>query len=213
MKKFILQLFLLSCFTIVIQGQNKTGTFGLQIETGYAFKLSDSYPDFAYQAFNIAASPGYHISENLFAGIGGALYDYRYSEVKNFYGSDNGTIDITSSFVSVPVYAHGLWKFRTGTKPSWFVSLKAGYGIVLKSKYEYIHSLAPEVEKSEDYSGGLFASPSVGYMYPINSKNAISLSVSYDIQKYTVNTKTDVRDTKKDKTNSTIAVKIGWTFR
>ena len=212
MKKFFLYLVLLSCFSIAMQAQSKMGTYGLQVEAGYAFKLSDPYPDYAYQAFNIAASPGYHISENLFAGIGVALYDYRFNEVSSFYGNPGGTIDITSSFVSVPVYAHGLWKFRTGAKPSWFVSLKAGYGIVMNIKYNYLDSLDPDIKISEDYSGGLFASPSVGYMYPINSKNAVSLSFSYDLQKYTVNNKTDVRDSKKEKTNSTIAVKVGWPF-
>ncbi len=202
---------ILCCFSIASQAQSKTGTYGLQVEAGYAFNLSDSYSDYAYQAFNIAASPGYHITENLFAGIGVALYDYRYSElITNVYGSDSGPIDIKSSFVSAPVYAHGMWKFRSGAKPSWFVSLKAGYGVILKSKYSISQSSNGII--SEDYSGGLFASPSVGYMYPINRKNAISLSVSYDLQKYTATTKTDIREFKKDKTNSTIAVKVGWAF-
>ncbi len=212
MKKFFVHLVLLCCFSIASQAQIKTGTYGLQVEAGYAFKLSDSYPDFAYQAFNIAASPGYYISENLFAGVGVALYDYRFNGLINIPGEGYNQMEFKSSFVSAPIYAHGLWKFRTDAKPSWFVSLKAGYGIVMKSKYNYIDGLAPELEMSEDYSGGLFASPSVGYMYPINSKNAISLSVSYDVQKYTATTKTEIRESKKDKTNSTVGVKVGWVF-
>jgi len=216
MKKLFTILTLFCCFSIATQAQSKAGTFGLQVETGYAFNIAeDNYPDMNYHAWNIAVSPGYYVTDKLFVGAGIALYDYRSNEVtSSVHGSQSGMIKVNSSFVSIPVYAHGLWKFRAGAKPSWFVSLKAGYGIISKSMYP-IKGIA-DLEKIEShYSGGLYLSPSIGYMYPINSKNAISLSVSYDLQKYTEERdyKTETkRVDKTDNNNSTIAVKIGWAF-
>ena len=42
MKKFFVHLGLLCCFSIAMQAQCKTGTFGLQEQTGYAFNLIDT---------------------------------------------------------------------------------------------------------------------------------------------------------------------------
>ena len=52
-------------------------------------------------------------------------------------------------------------------------------------------------------------------MYPINNINSLSLSVSYDVQQYKEEREdnaTSVMMGEKDKTNSTIAVKLGWAF-
>ena len=217
MKKFYVQLVLLCCFSIAMQAQSKTGTFGLQVEAGYNFELSESYSfnlsgnshaDFNHQAWNIAVSPGYHVTDKLFAGVGVAFYDYDYSRVmNNIYGGDESKqIEVNSNFMSAPIYAHGTWKFRAGNRPSMFVSLKAGYGIILKNDYSKKGVI------SADYSGGLYVSPSVGYMYPINDKHAISLSVSYDVQKYTAAVKADDGNFDHDRTNSTFGVKVGWAF-
>ncbi len=216
MKKIFVQLVLLCCFSIAVQAQSKSGTYGLQVEAGYASNIpagygfdiiGNSYADFNHLAWNIALSPGYHVTDKLFAGVGVALYDYNYSEIiKMPPGDVSVPIKIKSSFVSVPVYAHGLWKFRVGAKPSWFVSLKAGYGIILKNDYSKKGII------STDYSGGLFASPSLGYMYPINNKHSISLSVSYDMQKYTATVIADDGEYINKRTNSTIGLNVGWAF-
>lgn len=212
MKKLFTLLTLLCCFSIATQAQSKSGSFGLQAETGYAFTLSDGYPEYNHEAFNIALSPGYHVTNKLFAGVGVALYDYRYSKlITNVYGSNDGPIEINSNFISVPVYAHGMWKFGRVGYPGLFVSLKAGYSIISKSMNPITGQGATD-DVMYDYSGGLYLSPSLGYMYPINDKHAISLSVSYDQQDYSTTVKTNERDYKSDKTNSTIAVKVGWAF-
>ena len=215
MKKLLTLLTLFCCFSIAMQAQSKSGTYGLQVEAGYAFNITENnnYSRNDHQAWNIAVSPGYHITDKLFAGIGVALYDYHYNRlISNVYGNNNELIEINTSFISVPIFAHGLWKFRIDNKPSWFVSLKVGYGIISKSTYPKEGQASSGIIR-DDYSGGLFASPSVGYMYPINNKHAISLSVSYDLQKNTItNITDDDRPFKSDKTNSTIAVKVGWTF-
>lgn len=211
MKKFYVQLILLCCFSIATQAQSKIGTFGLQIETGYAFTLSDGYPEYDHQAFNIAVSPGYHVTDKLFAGVGVALYNYSYSKSNiGGYGAEV-PIEVNSKFISVPVYAHGMWNFGRAGYPGLFVSLKAGYGIISKTMNPISGQGATD-KLMYDYSGGLYLSPSIGYMYPINDKHAISLSVSYDHQDYTTTFKADERDYKNKETNSTIGVKVGWAF-
>ena len=218
MKKFYVQLILLFSFTTAMHAQSKAGTYGLQVEAGYAFNLLDTYEfdivgnstaDFNHQGWNIAVSPGYHVSDNLFAGVGVALYDFSYYQLiksPNVADGFRSQVEITSSFMSVPLYAHALWKFRAEHKPSLFVSLKAGYGIILKNDYSKKGII------STKYSSGLFASPSIGYMYPINDIHALSLSVSYDMQKYTATIIADDGDYKNNRTNSNVAVKVGWAF-
>ena len=212
MKKLFTILTLICCFTIATQAQSKSGTFGLQVETGYTFELKFNDNRKAnHEGWNIAVSPGYHVTDKLFIGAGVALYDYRYSEKGvPMYGSDK-PIDIKNRFLSVPIYAHGLWKFGDGGKPGLFISLKAGYGIISKS-VDQIEGQAEVGILGQDYSGGLYVSPSVGYMYPLNKKHALSLSVSYDHQDYSVTTKTKERNYKSSEPNKTIGVKVGWFF-
>ena len=211
MKKFYVQLILLCCFSIATQAQSKIGTFGLQVETGYAFTLSDGYPEYDHQAFNIAVSPGYHVTEKLFAGVGVALYNYSYSKSNiGGYGAEV-PIEVNSKFIAVPVCARGMWKCGRAGNPGLFVSLKAGYGIISKTMNPITGQGATD-KLMYDYSGGLYLSPSIGYMYPINDKHAISLAVSYDHQDYTTTFKADERDYKNKETNSTIGVKVGWAF-
>ena len=81
MKKLFTILTLICCFTIATQAQSKSGTFGLQVETGYTFELKFNDNRKAnHEGWNIALSPGYHVTDKLFVGAGVALYDYRYSE-------------------------------------------------------------------------------------------------------------------------------------
>ena len=226
MKKFYVQLVLLCVFSIASQAQNKTGTFGLQVETGYGFNFGGysfgyspdgsgyggsggqiAHWDVSHEGWNIAVSPGYHVTDKLFAGAGVGLYNYSGSITTDL-------IDLKSSFLSIPIYAHGMWKFRGSQKPSLFVSLKAGYGIISKNMYP-IKGIA-DLEKIESrYTGGLYVSPSIGFMYPINNKNSLSVSVTYDVQKYKEereNKATSIMMGKEDKSNYTIGVKIGWAF-
>ena len=104
-----------------------------------------------------------------------------------------------------------MWKFGRAGNPGLFVSLKAGYGIISKTMNP-ITGQGVTDKLMYDYSGGLYLSPSICYIYPINDKHAISLSVSYDHQDYTTTFKADERDYKNKETNSTIGVKVGWAF-
>ena len=210
MKKHYVLLTLLCCFSIAVQAQSKSGKLGVHVEAGYAFDLFiNSYPDYHHHAFNIAVSPGYHVTEKLFLGAGVALYDYRYTKKQTT--KYNPDLKISSSFIAVPVYAHGMWKFGTDAKPGLFLSLKAGYGIISKTTDPVEGNDTPH-RPIRDYSGGLYLSPSIGFMYPMNNKHALTVSVSYDHQSYTNTIKGNEKGINDNKTNSTIAVKAGWAF-
>ncbi len=227
MKKLVTILTLFCCFSIIMHAQRKTGTYGLQVETGYGFKFGGesfgyspsgseygeggygggSYWDLSHEGWNIAVSPGYHVTDKLFAGAGVGLYNYSGSITSEL-------MDLKSSFLSIPIYAHGMWKFKGSQEPSFFVSLKAGYGIISKSMYP-VKGVA-ELESIEStFSGGLYASPSIGFMYPINNIHSISLLVSYDIQQYKEEREdkaTNIMIGKNDDSIYTLGVKIGWAF-
>lgn len=226
MKKLFTILTLFCCISIATEAQSKAGTYGLQVETGYGFKFGgesfgfspsgsayggsgagSSHWDLSHEGWNIAVSPGYHVTDKLFAGVGVGLYNYSASITSE-------VMDLESSFLSIPIYAHGVWNFNGNQKPSFFVSLKAGYGIISKKLYP-VKGIAGLEKIESRFSGGLYVSPSIGYMYPINNKNSLSLSVSYDVQQYKEDREDkaiNVMMEEKDKTNSTIAVKIGWAF-
>ena len=202
-----------------ITAQSKTDAFGLQVEAGYAFIFSEATRPRAIdgeldKTWSITLSPGYHVTDKLFAGVGVGLYEYgyNYNEVSEKYG--DGSLNLKSSFLAIPIYAHGMWKFRGSDNPSFFVSLKAGYGIISKSMYP-MKGISVLQDYKSNYSGGLFVSPSIGFMYPINNKNSLSLSVSYELQQNkeeSVDTRIDASYGKEDRDNYTLAVKVGWGF-
>lgn len=219
MNKLFILLIILCCFSIATEAQSKKETFGLQAEAGYALVFSGATRPRAIdgeldKAWSIAVSPGYHVTDKLFVGVGVGLYEYgyNYNEASEKYA--DGTLDLESSFLAIPIYAHGMWKFRGNDKPSFFVSLRTGYGIISKSMYP-MKGISELEDYENHYSGGLFVSPSIGFMYPLNNKNSLSLSVSYELQQ----NKEELVDTrigrpmgKEDRDNYTLAVKIGWHF-
>lgn len=219
MKKLFTLLILFCCFSIATQAQSKAGTFGLQAEAGYAFVFSGATRTRAIdgeldKTWSIAVSPGYNVTDKLFTGVGIGLYEYgyNYNEVSEKYG--DGILDLKSSFLAIPIYAHGMWKFRSNEKSSFFVSLKAGYGIISKSMYP-MKGISGLEDYESHYSGGLYVSPSIGFICPVNNKNSLSISISYELQQ----NKEEIVDTrigrpmaKEDRDNYTLAVKVGWAF-
>ena len=179
MKTFYLSLlFLCISLTTFTQSAN---SIAIHVEGGvkYNFKYNDYSVDhndydtnrgFSGAQFFISAL--YPINKNLFAGLGAGVNIYtRY--VAYFDG-----------ITSVPVYANVLYKLPSSGDFIPFVDLKLGYGIVSRN---YVTSppggIAPY--QDEDFnvknSGGIYASPSVGMMFPLNN-TAISLSLTYDMQ-------------------------------
>ncbi|MDD2245177.1 MAG: hypothetical protein PHR13_11300 [Dysgonamonadaceae bacterium] len=110
MKKLLTLLIVISCTTTVIYAQRTQGKYAFHIEGGYAFSVTkNDYPNFNYQGLNISISHGSYRTENLFAGIGVAFYNYRYSQQKGIiaYGSEQ-SMDVDSKFIAIPLFAHGL---------------------------------------------------------------------------------------------------------
>lgn len=202
MKKVGLTLVVLAA-TMNIFSQEENN-FGIHVEAGYAFSLPKEGADnFNYHGLNILAMPGYHVSDNLFMGVGIGLYDYRYNPTVV-----GGTMDV--DFISAPVFGHGLYSFPIYPKISAFLSLKIGYGIV-SSKLNYTMEI-PKAEWQMKASGGLYLSPSIGIFYSLNKRHKLSLGLSYDMQQYRLKKTVEAYGTDSNETNSAVAVKIGWFF-
>ena len=106
MKRLYTLLALFCCFSIAVQAQSKSGTFGLHVEAGYAFIFSEATRPKAIdgqldKAWSIAVSPGYHVTDKLFAGVGVGLYNYGF----NYNELSEGMLDLQSNFLSIPIYA------------------------------------------------------------------------------------------------------------
>ena len=179
MKKFYLALlFLCIGFTLFAQSAKP---IAIHVEGGvkYNVKYNDysvSHNDYdknsGFSGVQFFVSALYPLHKNLSAGVGAGVNIYtRY--VTYFDG-----------ITSVPIYANVLYKLPSSGDFIPFIDLKLGYGIVSRS---YVTSppggIAPFQE--EDFnvknSGGIYASPSVGLLFPLNN-TAISLSLTYDLQ-------------------------------
>ena len=179
MKKLYLSLLFL-CIEITLFAQS-ANPIAIHVEGGvkYDFKYNDysvSHNDYdkneGFSGAQFFISGLYSLNNNLSAGVGAGVNIYtRY--VTYFDG-----------ITSVPVYANVLYKLPSSGDFIPFIDLKLGYGIVSRN---YVTSppggVAPFQE--EDFnvrnSGGLYASPSVGILFPLNN-TAISLSLTYDLQ-------------------------------
>lgn len=201
MKK-IISIIILSAVTLSIYSQGIG--FGLHTEAGYAFNLPrNNNTSFNYHGLNIAVTPGYHMTQNIFVGAGIGFYDYKHK-----LSILAGTADV--NLKSIPVYAYGLYSFpiNAGVKP--FVSLKAGYGFI-SEKLDYTMT-NPSAEWQMKASGGLYLSPALGVLYPINAKHSITLGISYDLQQYQLKKIVEEYGEDSKETNSAISLKLGWFF-
>lgn len=203
MKKLALILVILSALSMNIFSQEENN-FGIHVEVGYAFSLPKGGNDnFNYHGLNILGMPGFHISDNLFTGVGIGLYDYRYNPT-----IVGGTMDV--DFISAPIFLHGLYSFFVDPKINPFVGFKIGYGIV-SDKLNYTID-NPEAEWQMKVSGGFYLSPSIGILYSLNKRHKLSLGLSYDMQQYRLKKTVEAYGTDSDETNSALAVKVGWLF-
>lgn len=206
MKK--ITLFVLICFGMLLprvsQAQKK-GDFGMHTELGYAFGLSktgENNISYNYHGYNLMVSPGFYITDNLFAGIGAGVYNYSYT--RDIYKEKS------VNFLAFPVYIHGLYTINTNSVVTPFLNIKAGYGFI--SKDMNLTMLDNSQQWTEEYSGGLYLSPSIGVFYPLNTRHALSLSVSYDMQKYKRTFPGNATTNPSNETNSAISLKVGWFF-
>lgn len=179
MKTFCLSLlFMFLSLTAFAQSANR---IAIHVEGGvkcnvkyndYSGSHSDYDKDRGFSGAQFFVSGLYSLNNNLSAGVGVGVNIYtRY-------------ITYFDGITSVPIYANVLYKLPTSKDFIPFVDLKLGYGIVSRS---YVTSppggIAPfqEDDFNVKNSGGIYASPSVGLLFPLNN-TAISLSLTYDLQ-------------------------------
>lgn len=201
---YLLLLFVSIGLTLFAQSANR---IAIHVEGGlkYNVKSHDYAEDDGFSGVQFFASALYPLSKNLSVGLGAGVNIYtRY--VTYFDG-----------ITSVPVYANVFYKLPSSGDFIPFVDLKLGYGIVSRS---YVTSppggVAPYQE--EDFnvknSGGIYASPSVGVLFPLNN-TAISLSLTYDLQVMKAKLSQLSGEKISDQTmthSNTIGLRVGYIF-
>lgn len=175
---------------------------GFQVETGYGIKLSNE----DYNTAQFYIEPLYKLNDNLFLGAGtGLIYNHRNNAVKE-----------TDTNFSIPVYGSIEYIFSNNGNIKPFINTKMGYGFMSK-KYqaEDISQIFTDNNNrvNVEYSGGFFISPAVGLLYPINSGHSLKVSLSYDLQRLKmVLSGSGSNQLKSFHANSTLSLKLGWSF-
>ena len=172
MKTLYLSLLLL-CFGFTLSAQPaKKIAFHAEGGVKYNVKSHKYAEDDGFSGAQFFLSGLYQFNENFSAGVGAGVNIYtRY--VAYFDG-----------ITSVPVYANVLCKLPSSGDFIPFIDMKLGYGIVSRN---YVASpeggIAPfqEDDFNVKNSGGIYASPSVGLLFPLNN-TSISVSLTYDLQ-------------------------------
>ncbi|MDD2477174.1 MAG: hypothetical protein PHI32_14855 [Dysgonamonadaceae bacterium] len=168
---FIFFLLLLFLSTGMTHAQSKTTGFLIDLSVG-GIKLNSS----AYNIGLLTITPYYKPTDNLSIGVGTGLL---------MLGNSN--IEIAS----MPIFAYGRWDFLTGKRITPFISGRAGYGIITeKDKYTYLifdenmeMNGVNQVDRS--YTGGLFSSFTVGFLYHLRRNKALSFAIGPKFQKMT----------------------------
>lgn len=184
----------------------KSNRIIVHVEGGAKFDVrSNDYADErGFSGYQFFVSGLYPISENFAAGVGAGVNVYtRYDE-------------IFDKITSVPVYANAVYKIPTSKDFVSYVDLKLGYGIVSR---DYIVTRILEIfpeqrqELNVKNSGGLYVSPSIGYLFPWDDR-AFTVSLSYDLQlmkaKYSEPSGPILEQTKTH--SNTFALRVGFMF-
>ena len=201
MKKLIYFFILLFFSTGVVSAQSKK--WGVSVDCGI---LATDLGSSAFNAGMLSVSPFYAISDVLSVGAGAGymiLFD--------------NAMDI--NIKNVPLYLYGRGDFLKNRRFSPFVSGRLGYGII--SDQKQFGFLSPdangelhEVQTDRSYSGGLFASLSVGALYHLPKKKAaLSLGLTTHLQKIKVKDNTGIDPFFKSNINNVVlSVDFGVVF-
>ncbi|MDO5664797.1 MAG: outer membrane beta-barrel protein [Bacteroidia bacterium] len=200
-KHFLLSTLILASFsTSSLMAQSNK--IGVVVEAGYGAKLNKS----DFNGAQIYITPVYNLSKKFSVGAGvGLIFNHR----------NNTIFKESQSLLNIPVYGSVEYIFSGDNKIMPFINLKAGYGIASKKyQVEDIGKLFPVNDNIVNVKnmGGVFLSPAVGIAYSIN-KSLVRLSLAYDYQKMDVVFSDNANHTIKSKdSNSTITLKLGWSF-
>lgn len=187
-------------FTPVISQESKIGG---QMELGYGFGL-----DGDFNSAQIFFTPLYKQNERLSFGFGvGLKYYYEPSPIHNL-------TKLAQRLTNIPVYAAVSYNIPIGKTFRPFLSLKTGYGIS-SQKLKFDDNINRPIQGKVDLhtTGGFFISPAIGVAYPINNRNALQLSLAYDLQKLNG----DLSNDKGEKYHSSysyenISLRLGFSF-
>ena len=205
MKSIYLSLLFL-CLGLTAFAQ-KSNRIVVHLEAGAKYDLksngnADTEGFSGYQFFVSAIKP---VNENFAAGLGAGVNVYtRY-------------VEYFDNIISYPVYANALYKLPTSGDFVPFIDMKLGYGIISNS-YTTKKNIELFPNDQEEFNvkniGGLYVSPSIGVMFPWDTK-ALTLSVSYELQnmKAQFNDMSGARISDQTKTHTnTLALRLGFMF-
>ncbi|MGV8963961.1 MAG: hypothetical protein ACOH2V_11370 [Candidatus Saccharimonadaceae bacterium] len=205
MKSIYLSLLFL-CLGLTAFAQ-KSNRIVVHLEAGAKYDLksngnADTEGFSGYQFFVSAIKP---VNENFAAGLGAGVNVYtRY-------------VEYFDNIISYPVYANALYKLPTSGDFVPFIDMKLGYGIISNS-YTTKKNIELFPNDQEEFNvkniGGLYVSPSIGVMFPWDTK-ALTLSVSYELQnmkaQFSDMSGARISDQTKTHTN-TLALRLGFMF-
>jgi len=150
----------------------------------------------------VSITPYYKPIDNLSIGVGAGLL-----------------LLLDGNANSFPIYGYGRWDFLTGKRISPFLSAKAGYGIISKNE-KYTHVIFDEnlemigVQKVDrSYTGGMFGSFSVGFLYHLNRNMALSFALIPKYQKMSgLDNTSKESNFRANFDNSALSLDIGMVF-
>ena len=197
MKKSITFILLSVLFIGMINAQSKSTGFLFDLTLG-SVKLNTS----GYNMGLASITPYYKPTDNLSIGVGAGVL-----------------LLFDANINSVPIYGYGRWDFLTGKKISPYLSAKAGYGIISKNE-RYTHVIFDENLEMQGvntvdrtFTGGLFGTFSVGFLYHLRRNRALSFGLTPTFQKMrgTDNTGTEI-NFRRDYNNVALSLDIGMVF-
>ena len=150
-------------------------------------------------------SPGYifdnTFSNNTFSlGLGYSVKLFKLNSNLSEYSNKN-------TLLSFPIYFHGTYFHRRNEgKHTPFLNAKFGYEAL--SKEINFENKDDNVQWSKKYSGGLYASISIGDLYEITDEDRLSLSITCRLHNYSIVDS----NTKVEQKPISISLNIGWFF-
>jgi len=211
MKKILFSIFIFSAFIFSKIYSQEISNMGVHLEAEFFSKFKSNEN---LSGTRLSVTPSYKIAEKMTVGIGTGVKYYSImrvtNDVGNFETEEKGT-------VAIPLYMNTMYKFKANKKTP-FVECKLGY-IFDNTKSSFKSDrLFPEyqgeVEIQGSSKGGIFFSPSIGYLFTTYKKQFLSLSLAYSFERYSSKTNVvQVNKIYKDSTNHHFAaIRVGYIF-
>lgn len=211
MKKFILCFVILFFLVLQVSLSQDVKNIGIQVELGYSSEFKES-GNIGGPGFFV--TPSYKVGENMSVGIGTGIKYFSVLEITN----DVEYLDAKyKRLVSIPLYVNTMYKFKVDKRTP-FVECKLGYSFFNRNSSFKSNRLFPEhqgeVEIVSNLKGGVFFSPSIGFLFPTNNRQYFSASIAYCLEG--LSSKGNFVELNKVEKNSEFrhltAIRIGYIF-